>query len=136
MNKTIVVFIAVLLAITIGIGTYIIFLLIPSSGENGELPGYVYSTGDKFLTNLKSDGHYIKADILFEVSDKSTLKILEKNNHRIRDRIIEILGDISEDDLNQEDFKKNLRNLIRDDLQNILKIDKIRGVYFNDFIIK
>jgi flagellar basal body-associated protein FliL len=136
MNKTIVVIIAVLLAITIGIGTYIIFLLIPSNGENGELPGYVYSTGDKFLTNLKSDGHYIKADILFEVSDKSTLKILEKNNHRIRDRIIEILGDISEDDLNQEDFKKNLRNLIRDDLQNILKIDKIRGVYFNDFIIQ
>ena len=53
MNKTIVVIIAVLLAITIGIGTYIIFLLIPSSEENGELPGYVYSTGDKFLTNLK-----------------------------------------------------------------------------------
>ena len=61
---------------------------------------------------------------------------MEKNNHRIRDQIIEILGDINEEELKQKDFKRNLRDLIKDDLQNILKIDNIKGVYFNDFIIQ
>lgn len=136
MNKAIVIIIAALLVIAIGIGSFIIFLLIPSNKKDDEQPGYVYSTGDDFLTNLESEGHYIKADILIEVADKETLKILERNNHKIRDQIIEILGHIDEDDLIRQDFKKNLRNLIRDDLQNTLKIDKIRGVYFNDFIIQ
>ncbi|NLJ67190.1 MAG: hypothetical protein GX340_07760 [Clostridiales bacterium] len=136
MNKTLIIIIAVLLTITIGIGSFIIILLIPSERENDEQPGYVYSTGDNFLTNLKTEGHYIKADILIEVTDKRTLKVLEKNNHRIRDQIIEILGDINEEELKQKNFKRNLRDLIRDDLQNILKIDNIKGVYFNDFIIQ
>ncbi|HZJ58022.1 MAG TPA: flagellar basal body-associated FliL family protein, partial [Clostridia bacterium] len=94
MNKAIVIIIAALLVIAIGIGSFIIFLLIPSNKKDDEQPGYVYSTGDDFLTNLESEGHYIKADILIEVADKETLKILERNNHKIRDQIIEILGHI------------------------------------------
>lgn len=125
-----------LLVLLIGVGTALIFILMPSKKASNPSNGYVYSTGGAFLTNLKSGGHYIKADILIEVPDKDTLKTLEKNNHRIRDQIIDILGDIEEEDIEQQDFKGELRDSIKADLQTTLKTDKIKGIYFNEFIIQ
>ncbi len=136
MKKTVPIIISALLAFFLGAGTLFIFLQMPPKSEAYDDTGYVYSTGDVFLTNLKSGGHFVKTDILIEVSDKDTIKILENNNHRIRDQIIEILGDIEEEDIIQSDFKKNLRNLLKEDLQNLLKIDNIKGIYFNEFIIQ
>ena len=136
MKKIAIITIIVLLVLVIVVGGVIIVILMPSQPAAKEDTGYVYSTGENFLTNLKDGSHYVKTDILIEVSDKDTIKILEKNNHRIRDQIIEILGDIEEEDIIRQDFKRNLRNLLREDLQKILKTDKIEGVYFNEFIIQ
>lgn len=136
MKKIATITIIVLLVLVVGVGTVIIYMLMPSKPQRNEGTGYVYSTGGDFLTNLKSGSHYVKTDILIEVSDKNALKILEINNHKIRDQIIEILGDIEEDDIKRQDFKRNLRNVLKEDLQNILKTDKIKGVYFNEFIIQ
>ncbi|NLI60957.1 MAG: flagellar basal body-associated FliL family protein [Clostridiales bacterium] len=136
MNRVAIIAIIILLVLVIGIGSVLIFMLIPSKAENKDNMGYIYSTGESFFTNLNDVSHYVKADILIEVSDKEALEILEKNKHKIRDQIIEILGDIEKEEVKEANFKKNLRNILKEDLQNTLKIDKIKGIYFNEFIIQ
>ncbi len=136
MKKVAIIVVLTLLVFLIGVGVTLLFIFPPSMGFNNSDNTYIYSTNGSFLTNLKSGGYYIKADIIIEVSEKNILRTLEKNNHRIRDQIIEILGNIEEEDIKQHDFKENLRNLIKRDLQNILKTDKIKGIYFNEFIVQ
>ena len=129
--------IIILLVLAVGIGSAIIYILVsPNLDKKNNDESYVYSTGESFLTNIKDGSHYVKADILIEVSNKKSLKILEQNNHKIRDQIIEILGNIDEEEIKNEDFKKNLRNTLKEDLQKLLNIDKIKGIYFNEFIIQ
>ena len=135
MKRIAIITIIILLILAVGIGTAIYILVSPNLDKKDNV-SYIYSTGESFLTNLKDGSHYVKADILIEVPDKETLKILEQNNYKIRDEIIEILGDIDQEDIKDIDFKKNLRNKLKEDLQNLLNIDKIKGIYFNEFIIQ
>lgn len=136
MRRIAIITIIVLLVMAVGVGTAIIYILVSPNLDNKDDVSYVYSTGESFLTNLKDGSHYVKADILIEVSNKDALKILEQNNYKIRDQIIEILGDIDQEEIKNKDFKKNLRNTLKEDLQNLLNIDKIKGIYFNEFIIQ
>lgn len=136
MKRIAIITIIVLLVMAVGVGTAIIYILVSPNLDNKDDVSYVYSTGESFLTNLKDGSHYVKADILIEVSNKDALKILEQNNYKIRDQIIEILGDIDQEEIKNKDFKKNLRNTLKEDLQNLLNIDKIKGIYFNEFIIQ
>lgn len=135
MKKIGIITIIILLIIAIIIGTYIIFLLRGPKEKNKNKPVYVYNTGGDFLTNLKNRARYVKTNILIGVFNKSTIRVMERNSYIIRDQIIEILGEIEEEDIEEPKFKENLRNKIKKDLQNRLNIDKIEGVYFNDFII-
>lgn len=136
MKRIAIITIIILLILAVGVGTAIIYILVSPNLDKKDDVSYIYSTGESFLTNLKDGSHYVKADILIEVPDKETLKILEQNNYKIRDEIIEILGDIDQEDIKDKDFKKNLRNKLKEDLQNLLNIDKIKGIYFNEFIIQ
>ncbi|MFY9176242.1 MAG: flagellar basal body-associated FliL family protein [Caldicoprobacterales bacterium] len=137
MRRIAIIAIIILLVLAVGIGSAIIYILVsPNLDKKNNDESYVYSTGESFLTNIKDGSHYVKADILIEVSNKKSLKILEQNNHKIRDQIIEILGNIDEEEIKNEDFKKNLRNTLKEDLQKLLNIDKIKGIYFNEFIIQ
>ncbi|MFY9425313.1 MAG: flagellar basal body-associated FliL family protein [Caldicoprobacterales bacterium] len=137
MRRIAIIAIIILLVLAVGIGSAIIYILVsPNLDKKNNDESYVYSTGESFLTNIKDGSHYVKADILIEVSNKKSLKILEQNNHKIRDQIIEILGNIDEEEIKNEDFKKNLRNTLKEDLQKLLNIDKIEGIYFNEFIIQ
>ena len=137
MRRIAIIAIIILLVLAVGIGSAIIYILVsPNLDKKNNDESYLYSTGESFLTNIKDGSHYVKADILIEVSNKKSLKILEQNNHKIRDQIIEILGNIDEEEIKNEDFKKNLRNTLKEDLQKLLNIDKIKGIYFNEFIIQ
>lgn len=137
MKKNLAIIIIGLLLVTVTIFGTIIVTSLPSRSEAAvEKDVYVFNTGSDFLTNLRDGSHYVKAGIVIEVAHKDDLKTLEINNHIIRDRIIEILGNIQEEDTKNENFKESLRILLKNDLQTILKTDKIQGVYFNEFIIQ
>ncbi|NLN42223.1 MAG: flagellar basal body-associated FliL family protein, partial [Clostridiales bacterium] len=113
MKRIAIITIIVLLILAVAVGTVIIFILVSPNLDKKDNIGYVYSTGESFLTNLKDGSHYVKADILIEVADKEVLKVLEQNNYKIRDQIIEILGNIDQEEIKDKDFKKNLRNTLK-----------------------
>jgi len=102
--------------------------------ENGEVIGY--STGSEFVTTLKDSKRFIKADIIIEIQDKKDEKVLTNYNYRVRDCILNILGDIREEEMKSDNFKDKLKMKIKDALQNMLKIDSIKGIYFNEFVVQ
>ena len=95
-----------------------------------------YNTGSPFITTLKDSNKIIKADIVIEVPDKQDEKILSDFNYRVRDCILTILGNINEEDINNKDFKDNLKTEIKNALQDMLKTVSIKGIYFNEFVIQ
>ncbi|MBM7581389.1 flagellar basal body-associated protein FliL [Caldicoprobacter guelmensis] len=97
---------------------------------------FVFHDKDPFITNLKDSDSYLKADISIEVGTQKDVEVLNKNLHRVRDRIIAILRDVSEDDMKRSDIQEVLKNRIKQDLQESLKIDTIIGVYFNEFVMQ
>ena len=71
-------------------------------------------------------------DISIEIEDPKEAEILKKNMYKMRDRVIKILRNVSEDDMKRSDIQESLKNEIKQDLKENLKIDTIIGIYFND----
>ena len=140
MNKLVIVLIALVVVMMIGMGFFMYYIFSsakPAYGEaivNDDVIGY--STGSAFVTTLKDSRKVIKADIVIEIQNKKEEKILNDFNYRVRDCILTILGNISEDDINSEDFKDNLKVKIKNTLQDMLETVNIKGVYFNEFVIQ
>jgi flagellar basal body-associated protein FliL len=89
-----------------------------------------------FITNLKDSDSYLKVDISIEIEDPKEAEILKKNMYKMRDRVIKILRNVSEDDMKRSDIQESLKNEIKQDLKENLKIDTIIGIYFNDFVVQ
>lgn len=111
---------------------------VPQKNDKDEVKKevFVFHDKDPFITNLKDSDSYLKADISIEVENQKDVEVLNKNLHRVRDRIIAILRDVSEEDMKRSDIQEVLKNRIKQDLQQSLKIDTIIGVYFNEFVMQ
>lgn len=92
--------------------------------------------GDSFVTNVQGSDELLKTDIVIEIDDKDIEKILESNNAKIRDRILAILCEVSEEDIRSTGYKDKLKADIKNDLQNTLQIDGIRNIYFSEFVMQ
>ena len=140
MRNLIIVLIIVVLVFIIGMGIFVFYMFSPARSASGNSVLYDevigYSTGSEFITTLKNSRRIIKADVVIEVQNKKDEKILSEFNYRARDCILTILGNISEEEIERESFKENLKAQIKDAIQDMLKIDSIKGVYFNDFVIQ
>ena len=138
MRNFIIVLIILVIILILIIGVFVYMLsqgrsAFGNSAERDEVIGY--NTGSEFITTLKNSRKVIKADIVIEVQNKEDAKILTEYNYRVRDCILTILGNIAEEEIEQEGFKANLKAQIKDALQNLLEINSIKGIYFNEFVI-
>ena len=70
-----------------------------------------------FITNLKDSDSYLKVDISIEIEDPKEAEILKKNMYKMRDRVIKILRNVSEDDMKRSDIQESLKNEIKQDLK-------------------
>lgn len=141
MNKMIVVLIVLLIVTLIGIGFFMYYIFAPAKTAFGDIIVHDedvigYNTGSPFITTLRDSRKIIKADIVIEIHDKKDERILSDFNYRVRDCILTILGNISEDDIKSEDFKDNLKSDIKNKLQEMLETITIKGIYFNEFVIQ
>lgn len=128
----------IIIAAVVVIGGGVFFLITALGGEKSEKPivyGY-YSPGDVFVINVKESRSLLKTGIvlILNTEDAKLQEEMKVKNAQIRDTIIFLLRDLSEDDIISADKKENLRQDLIEQLNSLLEIDNIVGVAFNDFV--
>lgn len=91
---------------------------------------------ESFLVNLAgSKGRQLqKVNMEFEIQGEKTAEEIEKRKAQIRDIIIITLSSKSYDEVSTREGKDNLRNEIKDTVNNFLTTGKIKNVFFTEFI--
>jgi flagellar basal body-associated protein FliL len=141
MKKFLIIITSILVVMFIALGVTLYVTLKPrhpvsSTPTNHNKNRVVYHMDKTFVTNLKDSDSYLKTHISIEVENKKDIEKLDKDIHRIRDRIIKILRDVTENDMKRIDIQDILKNEIKQDLQENLKIDTIIGIYFNELVVQ
>lgn len=132
----------VVLLVAVGFILYLVLNLNPVNEAQKDYEGqgnkevFVFRDDKPFITNLKGSNSYLKVDISIEIEGEEEAEVLNKNLHRVRDKIISILRDVSEDDMKRDDIQEILRNRIKQELQDTLKINTIIGIYFDEFVMQ
>jgi len=134
------IFIGIVVILILGFGITIYVILNPSQKDNvknnEKVEVVVIHSDSPYITNLKDSNSYLKVDISIEVKDSKDAELLKNDMYKVRDKIIKILRNVSEDDMKQSDIQEKLKNQIKQDLQKDLKIDTINGIYFNEFVVQ
>lgn len=127
-KKIIIIIVAVVAAV--GIGVWIFTRPAP------EPEPVAYSPGDYFITNVKDSSMLFKTDIIIELLGDGDVATLEDNNYIVRDTIISVLSDQSEEDIRADDAKDALREKLVKALNEKLGINSVETVYFNEYVIQ
>lgn len=109
--------------------------LLVSCGKEGEEVLYNYAIKDAFIANVKESEKLVKASIVL-VMNKDISEDLDKKVHIIRDTVLIILRDLTDEDISSPDIMDRLRSRIPAELNKALEIDNIVSVYFNDFVMQ
>lgn len=137
MNKKIIIIVAAAVLVLGSIAVYFLFL---APKKEAVEPKSVYVPGDYFVTNVKDSYSLLKVTIVLEVNkdakDEEFVDFLTANNHIIRDTIVFILREKTEEELRASDIKQTLGAEIVQKVNGALGIDNIKTVYFNDYVIQ
>lgn len=133
MNKKKIIILIVAAAVVIGGAAYF-FLLRNNDGENQPL--YEYAMSDAFVTNVKDSSKLFKTSVILVVDKKGMDDFFDENEYTIRDTILFMLRDLTEEDISSSDIQAKLRVSIPQALNSALGIDNIVSVYFSDFVMQ
>ena len=111
-----------------------VFVITGCSGDEKEV--YVeYIPGDVFTVNVHESNRILKCGIVLVLNKEGLEDMLDANRTRIRDRIIFILRDLNEDDVRRTGTQDDLRERIIEELNEMLDIENIVEVIFNDYVM-
>ena len=149
---------AIILAPILSAGAtwFIIQMLMPHKEEThivteGGQPLDIEHTGEEkmyelsqLITNLGGPikSRYIDVNITLEGLAGDFEKILEKNEYRMRDRALVVLGNYSYEDTQVDGFQERVRVDLKKGFSTVLKkyrdgdADLIRNLYFTQFVIQ
>ncbi|AGB40638.1 flagellar basal body-associated protein [Halobacteroides halobius DSM 5150] len=91
---------------------------------------------NQFLVNLSNGNRFIKINVVFEVSNKATIKEIKDRNPQIRDAIISILRTKSYKEITSTRGTRKLRTEIMNDINKLLLKGKITNVFFTEFVVQ
>ena len=94
-----------------------------------------YSPGDYFTTNVSGSYHLLKVVPILVVNREGLEDTLKECNATIRDTIIFILRDLTEEDIMAPGNQDELRENIVTALNERLGVDYFVEVIFNDFVM-
>lgn len=94
-----------------------------------------YSPGDYFTTNISGSYHLLKVVPILVVNREGLEDTLKAQNATIRDTIIFILRDLTEEDVMAPGNQDELREKIVASLNERLGVDYFVEVIFNDFVM-
>ena len=133
MKKIIIVIVVVIVLAAVGGGLY--FIVFAADNEKPEVR-VEYSPGEFFTTNVFGSTRLLKATIILVVNDDKLEDKLVAENARIRDTIIFVLRDLTEEEIREQSTQqRELRNRIIRELNSRLGIDNFVEVLFNDFVM-
>lgn len=134
MNKTAIIVIIIIIIIALAAGAYFLFFQ-DKSDNDGEV-FYNYAVEDAFITNVKKSEKLFKTTVVLVVNKKDMNEFFKENLFTIRDTILFILRDLTEEDIESTDIQQTLRGTIAEALNEALGIDNIVTVKFSDFVMQ
>lgn len=90
---------------------------------------------DTFVVNLTGT-RYVRTQVQFEFLGRDVPKRFYARIVLIRDGIIDILGKRSPEDLLSEKGKRALKSDIRDFVNELLRKEEVKAVYFTQFVVQ
>ena len=131
MKKTLIIIIAAVVVAS-GVAAYFIFF---RNSEPKEVR-IAYVPGEFFVTNVKDSKYLLKTTIVLELNKEGMEEYLTDNNHMIRDIIIFILREKTEEELRSTGIENQLRTEIVEKIMEEMGIDYIATLYFNDYVLQ
>ena len=134
--KKIIIIIAAIVLVAAGASYFIFFAGGDEEGKAEEVELTSYSPGDYFVTNVKDSSRLLKITVVLMLNTDKLTEELDANQYLIRDTIISIMRDLSEEDITSDNIQNWLRLQMADDLNSVLNIDNIVTVYFSDLVMQ
>ncbi|MEW6219238.1 MAG: flagellar basal body-associated FliL family protein [Thermodesulfobacteriota bacterium] len=102
-----------------------------------QAPGAMYSM-EPFIVNLvdPKGKRYLKLKIQVEVDTEIIVEKLKKLDPRLRDAVIMLLTSLSFEDVMTPEGKIRIRDELLDRFNQAIKPDRVRNIYFTDFVVQ
>ena len=112
--------------------------------ENGKEAGEVVETMgptkklETFIVNLADKGgeRYLRVSMNLELEKEETVEIVGKILPKIRDAILMILPTKKYEDIGTVEGKSALRNEMLIKINELMKPEKIKNIYFTEFVVQ
>ncbi|MCC6220153.1 MAG: flagellar basal body-associated FliL family protein [Deltaproteobacteria bacterium] len=106
-------------------------------GEEGleELPGAVFPL-EVFIVNLGVKGSFLKASIQLEFVEPELPPTLDNDVPKLRDAIIKVMSSKTATEILTAEGKEQLRNDIKDVVNETIGGEEVLQIYFTEFIIQ
>lgn len=116
----------------------------PVSLETPELTKFKKSYKElekNFVSNVKSSRKVIQVQIgIMTHYDEKVITNIETHEMALRHRILNAMGQVTEDEVADPDFRKNLANIIKLEMNSLLEeyedFGGIEEVFFTDFVMQ
>lgn len=127
--------IAAALAVVLAAGAAVYFFVFRDAGDK-PAPLYNYAVEDAFVTNVKDSVKLFKTTVVLVVNEKDMDELLSSKQYIIRDTILFIMRNLTEEDIRSDDIQDRLRVSIPQALNQALQIENVVSVYFSDFVMQ
>ena len=136
MNSKVIIIVAIAAVIVVGGGLAAYFLLFATPAEPTPAPLFTYMPGDYFVTNIMDSKALLKVTVVLVINDEKQLTYLSNNEYILRDTVIAVLRDKTEDELRAPDATDMLREDLVNALRDDLGMDYLVTLYFNDYVLQ
>lgn len=107
----------------------------PQANSGQEHIGPLYESPEFTVNIANSNGRrFLMAQFSLEMENKKVLKELNKKLPIFQDKVIIVLSSQTVEDLNSQDGKTKIKQLLIDNINDILTEGKIINIFFNKFI--
>lgn len=138
-KKIIIIAAAAALLLAAGAAVYFFFFRNGEESEKGrEKPEeyYEYAIKNSFVTNVKESSKLFKTTIVLVADEEGLDEFFEAKQSTVRDVILFMLRELTEEDIESADIQESLRVSIPAALNEALGVENITSIYFTDFVMQ
>lgn len=138
-KKPVVLIIVIVLLLAVIAGGAYYFLVVrksQSQKKTQESSYYTYELDDAFVTNVKDSQKLFKASVVLVLDTDKLDDTLKDKEPVIRDTILFMFRDLTEEDICSDTIQNKLRKEIPAAINKKLHIKDVVSVYFGDFVMQ